>query len=117
MRLRRHTFVLSLVLLGTLFLTACPNRTNISKILNDPDRYRNKEVAIAGNVTDSYGVPFVGGAYKVDDGTGSIWVINRRGSVPRRGAQVGAKGRIHSGVTFGSRNFGTVMEESEHRTK
>ena len=117
MRSRRTVAALSLILVSTLFLTACPSRTNIAKILDNPDRYRDKEVGIAGRVTDSYGVPVLGGAYKVDDGTGSIWVINRGGGVPRRGTQVGAKGRIHSGVTFGTRNFGTVMEESEHRTK
>ena len=117
MRSRRTVGVLSLIIVSTLFLTACPSRTNIAKILDNPDRYRDKEVGIAGRVTDSYGVPMLGGAYKVDDGTGSLWVINRGGSVPRKGAQVGARGRIHSGVTFGTRSFGTVMEESEHRTK
>ncbi len=113
----RRTVVISLILASTIFLTACPSRTNIAKILDNPDRYRDKEVAIAGRVTDSYGVPIVGGAYKIDDGTGSIWVINRGGGVPRRGTEVGAKGRIYSGVTFGTRNFGTVMEESEHRSR
>ncbi len=117
MRPRQTAALLAFILSGTLFLTACPNRTNIAKIIDNPDRYRDKEVAIAGRVTDSYGVPVIGGAYKVDDGTGSIWVINRGGGVPRRGAQVGARGRIYSGVTFGTRSFGTVMEESEHRTK
>ncbi len=117
MRAHRRLIVLSLTLVSVLLLTACPNRTNIGKILDNPDRYRNKEVAIAGRVTDSYGIPVVGGAYKVDDGTGSMWVINRGGGVPRRGAEVGAKGRVYSGVTFGTRNFGTVMEESEHRTR
>ena len=117
MRSRRSAAILSLILAGSIFLTACPSRTNIAKILDNPDRYRDKDVAIAGRVTDSYGVPVLGGAYKVDDGTGSLWVINRGGGVPRKGSQVGAKGRIHSGVTFGTRSFGTVLEESEHRTK
>jgi hypothetical protein len=113
----RRPVAIALILFSTLLLTACPSRTNIAKILDNPDRYRDKDVAIAGRVTDSYGVPLVGGAYKVDDGTGSLWVISRGGGVPRKGAQVGARGRIYSGVTFGTRNFGTVMEESEHRTK
>ena len=117
MRSRYRLVVPTLALVSVLFLTACPNRTNIGKILDNPDRYRDKEVAIAGRVTDSYGIPVVGGAYKVDDGTGSMWIINPGGGVPRRGAEVGAKGRIYSGVTFGARNFGTVMEESEHRTR
>ncbi|MGI9107156.1 MAG: hypothetical protein ACR2G4_13015 [Pyrinomonadaceae bacterium] len=100
-----------------LLLTACPSKTNIGKILDNPDRYRDKEVAVAGSVEDSYSVPFVGGAYKVDDGTGEIWVVSRRGGAPRRGAKVGAKGRVLQGFNFGGRNFGTVIEESDRRTK
>lgn len=117
MNSRRKISLLSVILASVVLLTACPNRTSIGKLLNDPDRYRNKEVAIAGRVTDSYGLPVLGGAYKVDDGTGEIWVINRGGGVPRRGSEVGAKGRVYTGITFGSRNFGTVLEETEHRTR
>ena len=115
MRSRRSKFLLVLLLAGTLFYAAC-EKTSISKINNDPDRYRNKEVGVTGTVTDSYGVPFVGGAYEIDDGTGRIWVVSRSGA-PRKGSRVGAKGRVHSGVTFGSRSFGTVIEESDRRVK
>ncbi len=111
----RRTIFLSFLLAGAIFLTACPNRESISKINADPGRYRNKDVAIAGNVTDSYGVLGTG-AYEIDDGTGTIWVITRRG-VPARGSQVGAKGRINTGFSFGGRSFGTVMEESERKAR
>ena len=115
MLLRRTPLLLALV--ASLFLlTACPNRTTIGKINSDPGRIYDKEVGVAGTVTDSYGVPFVGGAYELDDGTGKIWVISRRGA-PSRGAQVGAKGRVHSGFTFGRRTFGTVIEESDRRSR
>jgi hypothetical protein len=117
MRSRRKVGLLALTLFGTLLLTACPSQTSIRKINNDPDRYRNKEVGIVGDVVDSYGASFVGGAYKVDDGTGSIWVVARGGSVPSRGAKVGVKGRVLNGFSFGGRNFGTVIQESDHRTK
>src|SRR4029078_1207243 len=67
------------VLIGaTLLFTACPSQTNIRKINANPDRYRNKEVGIAGRVTDSYGALGVGG-YEIDDGTGRMCVASEIG--------------------------------------
>lgn len=114
--MKRRLSLLTLLILSAVVLTACPNRTEIRKINADPARYYNKEVGIAGRVTDSYGVPFVGGAYRLDDGTGSIWVISER-SVPSKGSQVGAKGRVLSGLAFGGRNFGTALQESDRRVR
>jgi hypothetical protein len=105
----------SLLLAAVLLLTACPSQTTISKINADPERYRNKEVAIAGTVKDSYGA-LGQGAYEIDDGTGRLWVVTRRG-VPSRGARVGAKGHIYNGFNFGGRNYGTVMEETDRRSQ
>ena len=104
------------VLIGaTLLFTACPSQTNIRKINANPDRYRGKEVAIAGRVMDSYGALGVG-AYEIDDGTGRIWVATRRG-IPSRGSQVGTKGYVHNGFSFGGRSYGTVIEETDRRAK
>ena len=106
--------VLGVLIFGTLLLTACPSQTNIAKINADPDRYRGKEVGIAGTVTNSYGVPGAG-AYEIDDGTGKIWVATKR-AVPSRGSRVGAKGYVHNGITISGRSYGTVMEETDRRT-
>jgi hypothetical protein len=103
------------VVIGTFLITACPSQTNIAKINADPGRYRNKEVAIVGRVTDSYGV-LGQGAYEIDDGTGRIWVATRRG-IPSRGSQVGTKGYVHNGFSFGGRSYGTVIEETDRRSK
>jgi hypothetical protein len=111
----KKTAVFLVLVTGTLLLTACPSQTNIAKINRDPDHYRGKEVGIAGRVTDSYGV-LGAGAYEIDDGTGKIWVATRRG-VPSRGSQVGAKGYIHSGFSFAGRSFGTVLEETDRRSR
>jgi len=104
------------VLIGaTLLFTACPSQTNIAKITANPDRYRGKEIAIAGRVTDSYG--FMGtGAYEIDDGTGKMWVATKRG-VPSRGARVGAKGYLLNGFSFNGRSYGTVIEETDRRSR
>ena len=105
-----------LVLISTtLLFTACPSQTNISKINANPDRYRGKEVGIAGRVTDSYGALGMG-AYEIDDGTGRIWVATKHG-VPSRGAHVGAKGYLRNGFSFNGRSYGTVVEETDRRSR
>ena len=81
-------------ILTALFATGCPERRSIADINADPGRYHNKEVVIAGVVRDSYGLTIPGtriggGAYKIDDGTGSIWVVTE-GSVPQKGSEIGA---------------------------
>ena len=113
---RRKLFLLPVLLAALLALTACPSQTNISKIKADPDRYMDKEVGIVGRVTDSYGIPMVGGAYELDDGTGKIWVVTERGT-PSRGARVGVKGRIYSGPTIKGRNVGMALREEDRRVK
>jgi hypothetical protein len=105
----------TLVLVAVLLLTACPKQETISKINADPGRYRDKQVGIAGTVTDSYGI-LGNGAYEIDDGTGRLWVVTRRG-VPSRGSRVGAKGRIYTGFNWGGRSFGTVLEETDRRVQ
>ena len=112
--LKRASFAIAL-LVGTVLLTACPSQTNISKINADPSRYRNKEVGVAGRVTNSYGALGTG-AYEIDDGTGKIWVATKRG-VPARGSRVGTKGYVHDGFSFGGRTYGTVIEETDRRTE
>ncbi|MDQ3651063.1 MAG: hypothetical protein M3458_12460 [Acidobacteriota bacterium] len=112
----RKTVLWSFLFGSVLLLTACPSQTNIYKINSDPARYRDKEVGIAGTVTESYGVLGTG-AYELDDGTGKMWVIARRGGVPSRGARVGTKGRVLTGFTYGGRSFGTVLDESDRRTR
>lgn len=115
MRSRQSAIFLSLILAATLLLTACPKRQTISRINADPGRYRDKDVTVAGTVTDSYGLLNMG-IYEIDDGTGRLLVVTRAG-LPSRGAKVGARGRIYTGVSYGGRNYGTVLEESDRRAK
>jgi len=46
-----------------------------------------------------------------------MWVIALRGVVPSRGARDGTKGRVLTGFTYGGRSFGTVLDESDRRTR
>ncbi|HEY0003347.1 MAG TPA: hypothetical protein VGB17_00955 [Pyrinomonadaceae bacterium] len=111
----RQSIFLTLILAVALLTTACPSQTTISKINADPGRYRNKEVAIAGTVTDSYGV-LGKGVYEIDDGTGKMWVVTERG-IPSRGSRVGAKGHVYTGFSFGGKSLGTVLEETDRRAR
>ena len=108
-----------LVVITGLFAAGCPDRTSIADIEANPSRYQNKEVAIAGTVQDSYGVNIPGtrirgGAYKIDDGTGSIWIVTE-GAVPTKGTQLGVKGLVGSGVNWNGRNYGLGLYEKDRR--
>jgi hypothetical protein len=115
MHFLRQTFFLSAILAGALSLTACPDKTTISKINQDPGRYRDKQVGLIGTVTDSYGV-LGNGVYELDDGTGRIWVVTTRG-VPSRGSRIGVAGRVYTGLQYGGRNYGLGLKESERQTE
>jgi hypothetical protein len=100
-------------------MTACPERKSIADIESNPSKYQNKTVVVAGVVRDAYGVniPFTnirGGCYKLDDGTGSIWVCTER-SVPSKGAEVGVKGRLQNGLNWNGKNYGLGIQEEERR--
>jgi hypothetical protein len=115
------TGISCLILLVGLFAAACPKRTSIGDIEANPGKFQNKEVAVAGVVRTAYGVsiPLVnqsGGIYRVDDGTGSIWVITKR-SVPSKDAQLGIKGKIQNGVNYNGRNYGLVLIEDDRKFK
>jgi hypothetical protein len=112
----RRSLVLLAILAGVFTFAACPSRTTIGKINADPQRYFDKEVGIAGTVVDSYGVPFVGGAYEIDDGSGKIWVVTERGT-PSKGSRVGVKGHVVSGPVVKGRTFGTAIRESDRRAR
>ena len=112
-------FLLLLVAASVLVLTGCPDRTSIADIEANPSKYENKQVAVAGTVKDSYGVSIPGtnirgGAYKIDDGTGSIWVISEE-TVPPRGVRIGVKGRVASAVNWNGKNYGLGMYEQGRR--
>jgi hypothetical protein len=110
-----------LIAATVLFATGCPERESISKIQNNPAKYSGKEVVIAGTVQKGYGfsVPVIGvggGVYRIDDGTGSMWVVTDR-NVPTQGTRIGIKGRVQDGVNYGGKNYGLGIYENERRIK
>lgn len=104
---------------AVLFAVGCPERRSISDIQANPGRYSNKDVTVAGVVKDSYGVsvpgtPIRGGIYKVDDGTGSIWVATEN-TVPAKGTEIGLTGTVGSGVSWSGKNYGLGIYEKDRR--
>jgi hypothetical protein len=119
-RVTKVIFVCLVLMIG-LLAAACPKRVSIADIERNPSRYYDKDVAIAGTVQNSFGgsIPILnqsGGLYKVDDGTGSIWVLTKR-SVPSKGAQLGVKGKIQNGINFNGKNYGLVLVEDDRKFK
>ena len=109
---RRLLYITALCSLAV-FMVAC-ERTTIGDISADPGRFQNKEVNVAGQVTQSIGA-LGRGIYQIDDGTGNLWVLSGDRGVPSKGAYVGVKGRITPTVTFLGINYATVMRESDRR--
>ena len=121
MRNKTKTILCGLMLSMIAFVAACPERRSIADIESNPSKYLNKSVAVAGTVKDSYGVsiPIVGvrgGIYKIDDGTGTLWVVTEN-SVPTKGTQVGVKGRLQNGINWNGKNYGLGMYEEDRRFK
>ena len=109
---------------GALVSSACASMT-VNQIIADPSRYRNREVRVSGSVVDSYSLADRG-AYRIDDGTGQLWVVSGTG-VPRRSARVTVKGTVREGFNLGSLGgrinlppgveAGLVLMESSHKAQ
>jgi hypothetical protein len=109
---------------GALASSACAPMT-VNQLIADPSRYTNREVRLSGAVVDSYSLANRG-AYRIDDGTGQLWVVSETG-VPRRSAQVTVKGRVREGFNLGllgdrinlppGVGAGLVLMESSHKAK
>ena len=122
--MKRSTRVhcLALALLLGLTLSACASTTSINRILAEPQRYANDDVKVTGRVLTSASV-LGRGAYQIDDGSGTLWVVSQRG-VPRKGARVSVTGTVRDAFDLGTivklpevAANGLVLIEKEHRAK
>jgi hypothetical protein len=120
-RTQSRLVLLTVLSVSVLAVAGCGART-VNQVLADPSRYRDREVKLSGAVVDSYS--FVNrGAYRIDDGTGQLWVVSDKG-VPRVSARVTVKGRVREGFNLGSLGdrinlpaglgSGLVLLESSH---
>jgi hypothetical protein len=121
--MRQTNPILLIVIATSLMLsTACASVT-INKVLADPTKYRDQEITLSGQVSDSYSLGSRG-AYRLRDGSGQLWVVSEQG-VPRTGAEVKVTGRVREGFNVGSLGprlpaglgSGLVLVETSHRAK
>ena len=121
---RTRSVRLAVLTMSVLASAACASRT-VNQVLADPSRYRDREIPLSGSVVESYS--FVNrGAYRLDDGTGRLWVVSDRG-VPRINARVIVTGRVREGFNLGSLGdrinlplgigSGLVLMESSHKAE
>jgi hypothetical protein len=115
----RKTLICVVLALAALTL-ACPKRTSIADVTARPEKFRDKSIAVAGVVKESYGLSIPGtrmggGLYKLDDGTGSLWIVVSEGTVPPKDAEIGVQGRVSTGVTWSGRNYGLGLHEEKRR--
>jgi len=98
------------IVLLALTLGACRGTMPIGDLLDDPGRYDGETVKIKGEVTGSIGA-LGQGAYRVDDGTGTMNILSRGRGAPREGAEVGVEGEFRSVFTFGDASQAVILEE------
>ncbi|MGH9789759.1 MAG: hypothetical protein ACRD5W_00995 [Candidatus Acidiferrales bacterium] len=113
---RSRLILIAFVAFACILLAGCPKQVTVAEIQADPGRFSGKEVAIRGNVSNSFGA-LGQGAYELDDGTGRIWILVEQGGVPSKGARVRSQGQIVGGVSFAGRNFATALRESSHKVE
>ena len=99
-----------------LAVVGCPQQKSISDIQRDPAYYANREVAVVGTVTHSYGALGTG-VYEIDDGTGKLWVYAQSTGVPSDGTRVATIGRIQPTFTFAGKSFVTVLKERQRKRR
>ncbi len=104
--------------LAACLLAGCNAHTDkLSDIDNNPSAYVNKDVTVAGEVTQVYELP-LGianvAAYRISDGTGQTWVISRAGA-PLKGDKVGLKGTVRPEGRVGGEVLTNIIEEKQRK--
>ena len=99
---------------ASLFLLGCPTHTSIADINRDPGKYQNKDITVAGKVSDGFGALGTG-VFQIDDGTGRLWVFSQNYGVPGSGAKVAVTGRLQQGFSFGGRSFALALRQTQAR--
>ena len=96
-------------------VSGCALRSpSVAEIKYNPGRYHDRNVAIDGVVTSSWGLSRMAfGMYKVDDGTGEMTVLAQGGRVPSKGARVRVKGRVNEVATFGGQAVGLHLQQRD----
>lgn len=99
-----------LAVLGLALLSGCASTTPIGELLGNPQRYNGRDVTVDGEVTRSVGLLGTG-AFEVDDGTGSIFVIAQGQGVPAEGSRTKVRGRFEALFSLLGRSVAAIVQE------
>ena len=87
---------------------------SIGRLLEDPGRYDGETVRVEGRVMQSVGALGYG-AYRINDGSGTMNVVTTEGGGAAEGAKVGVQGTFHAVYTFGSNSGTAIVEKRRYR--
>jgi hypothetical protein len=107
----RRLIPLVLAATAVLVLAGCRGAEvmTVKELLDDPSRFDGKQVRVVGEVRESIGALGYG-AYRLDDGTGTIPVVSKEGGAPRTGARVGVEGAFRAVFTLGTESHAAIVE-------
>src|SRR5438552_18779777 len=114
MKNSRKIFVVVAATIAMVLIAGYPTQTTENKIQQDPGRFYNKEVALRGTVTETYGALGTG-VYQLDDGTGKIWILSENYGVPGKGARVTVTGNVVDTISFAGKSFATALRQTRRR--
>ena len=113
LRPRFDARIAAFVIVLALLTAGCKDGAIEIKNLNDdPGRYDGTTVRVAGKVTTAVGILGYG-AYRLDDGTGSVLVVSQKGA-PREGAKVGVEGTFRSVFTIQNQSAAAIEETARY---
>ena len=105
--------IFTVAIVAAMFLMAgCPTQASIADINKDPGHYAGKDVTIQGTVSQGFSA-LGNGVFQIDDGTGHLWVYSQNFGVPGNGNKIAITGRVQQGFSFGGRNFGVILQQTE----
>lgn len=87
--------------------------TKIGDIISHPRDYAGKEVAISGEVTETFSL-FVVKYFVVRDNSGEISVVTER-PLPAKGQKITVKGSVKEAFSLGTKTALVLVETTEKR--
>ena len=112
--MRRSNLAVLAAILALTGACASGGRVTIGRLLEDPGRYDGENVRVEGRVMQSVGALGYG-AFRINDGTGTMNVVTTQGGAPAEGAKVGVQGTFHAVYTFGSNSGTAIVEKRRYR--
>ncbi len=122
---RRLWLIAPAAVAAALALAGCgPSIDKIGDLNDNPGKYMHHDVTVEGEVTRVYELP-LGianlAAYRINDGSGQIWVVTHNGA-PNRGDRLGLRGELEPVADMGMGGgsivgnlFGNVIEEHNRK--